>query len=53
MQDKDRKQLMKADYANANQDFFSIHVVELADNERILGFRSASKGNQYALHYNF
>ena len=39
------KTLLKAEYANAKFDFFAFHVVDLADNERILGFRSASKGN--------
>lgn len=45
MQDRDKNTLLKADYDNANSDFFAMHVVELAYNERILGFRSASKGN--------
>lgn len=41
----DKNSLLKAEYANANLDFFRMHIIELAEGERILGFRSAGKGN--------
>lgn len=43
--DMDKNSLLKAEYANANLDFFRMHIIELAEGERILGFRSAGKGN--------
>lgn len=44
LQDANFNTLLKADYSNAKVDFFAFQVIDIAENERIIGFRSASKG---------